>query len=188
MTRAPRFGIGFLAEIVCGVALGFAAVRWASGSQTVQAMRGSNLLVSRITTFVNPFVSLTALSGLVAVALEVLLRRRPAVFGIGRWTWAATGAFVVVHFLRDFVRWRIPFAQARVNSPLDTFHEWLGSWLLGGTSGAITSTIVGVWIAYSLAGYHRDVAPDGREWLGRLFGIAVVLWSISLHVLWYFDV
>lgn len=188
--------IGFLVELIVAIGLGFAAIRWAERNEHVRQTRSFDpFVVTKITTYVNPFVMILSLAGLVAVVCERLSGRRPACFGVGRWIWASTGGFVLANALREFVRWRTTYTRATINPGTSSllslpagFSDWFGGWLFSGSGGAITSTILGVCIAYWVARPCRGVRADGREWTGRAFGFLVVAWSIVLHALWFMNV
>lgn len=185
--RSPQFRLLFLIEVVAGLALGFAGIRLASNEPGVQSILADPFFVSRWTAFVNPFVASLSVAGLLVILWERLAHRSDSpLWGIGRVTWAATGAFVLAHAGRDLLREWIR-TNSTPGAKVD-LKVWLSNWLVHGTSGAITSLVIAIWITYAVLRIRSPVAADSREWSGRIFGIAIVSWSTSLHVLWYANV
>lgn len=179
-TLRPTIRLAYVAELIVGLAAGFAAIRWSEPSETARSLRRGGLNVSTLTTYINPFVNLIGLSALLGLIVEMGRGRQPTAYGLGRWTWAVVGGFVLAHGLREAARYRI-------SNRNPDWSDWLGTALISGSGGGITSTILAIWIALALARPPRDPSPDAREWFGRLFGVAIVLWSVALHVLWYWN-
>jgi hypothetical protein len=171
--RKRGLRLGFLIEIIVGIALGLTAVRWAERSMTEQSWRNSpGLFVGiRITTYTSPFIALLAMSGLAALIIERIRGRTPTVFGPGRWTWAIGGGVYLSSLILESAHAWLAISRIRLRSDVsvshtfkfeDLFTQWFHTWLIAGPNGGLAPIIMAAWIAYTLAGYPRDPRPDER--------------------------
>ncbi len=174
----PRMRLSFLIEIVAGLALGFGGIRYAHSDRGEMGALNLSYLGSGLGHYINPFVCTLSVCGLAAIVVERLAGKTPETFGLGRWTWALCGAFVLSFGLHTLKRLWVQdpnLAWAGVD-------EWLRDWITNGTKGAITSLIMALWAVYWIGRRPRVVPADGREWTGRIFGVLVVAWSMFLNV------
>jgi hypothetical protein len=158
-----RSTVLYLVELVAALAVGMALAltflheRQASGAIVGAALTGVALI-----------------EGL-AVWFEAARRGGPPAWGFGRATWSIAGGaslfYVVFNGLREAIEdsgWNPPLRFLRdlmLHMRFDTdYPVWrLMPWCLPA-----------IYLTFRLAGWPRDLAPDGREWAGRVYAILVV--------------
>ena len=158
--------IAYLAELVLAVAAGFGLLH--VEERVLGVPNAFNYLggVLHAQFYVVTGMSLVGLAGLV---IEVALRRSPAHWGLGRWTWAIAGLFAVSHLLGQ-----LPNLVTHYRAGF----RWQTIWSLffsGPVGQSLALVLISVWITTCLARLPRDPAPDAREWAGRALGAAVLL-------------
>ena len=112
-----------------------------------------------------------ALVGIVGIVVEVTRRRSPERWGLGRWTWAIAGLYIVaIHVLG--------VAKGLREGMFYFGLPWIYFYGLRDASPYLGPALVSAWLAARMARLPRDPTPDAREWAGRVYGGLVVVTSV----------
>ncbi len=158
--------IAYVLELVAAVAVGLGMFRYARtvGMPFFATWRGLLDAWDYLSAGI-------ALVGLVGIVVEVVRRRSPERWGLGRWTWAIAGLYIVaIHVLG--VAKGVRDSMFYLGMPWIYFYGLRQAWPYLGPA------LVSAWLAARMARLPRDRKPDAREWAGRVYGALVVVISI----------
>jgi hypothetical protein len=159
--------IAYVLELVAAVAVGLGMVQYARsvGSPFDLATRWG---LSEAWVYLSSGI---ALVGLVGLVVEVARRRSPERWGLGRWTWAIAGLYVVAIHLAGVAK-GVREGMFYLGFPWIYFYGLRPAWPYLGVG------LVSTWLAARMARLPRDPKPDAREWAGRVYGVLVVVTSV----------
>ena len=179
-----RVPLSYVLELVLALAVGLALARWSSAGVMGWGVRRPAMLLSALRYTVEPALSGIALVGCAGVAFELIRKRSPKIWGVGRWIWSLSGFLILIDLTlqlssETILIWRHrghpPNAEElarEVRALLSSHFFSQGSWFL-----------LGVCLTAWMAGQLRDPHPDAREWTGRVFLAVLVSWAIACRTL-----
>ena len=182
VVKGPRVRLADLVEWVVAIAVGLAVMRWIAADPF-------DLELERISGRYRDVVfsilaGVAVVEGLV-LSWETVRRRGPAMWGPGRWVWAATGLFLlisvslnlIVMATRDESEFVVVEGQANLPGD-DSEIVWVFRSSLSGVINTFCEVFpAGVMIAglaSAWAGWPRDPHPDPRERAGQFFAAMLV--------------
>ncbi|MDR3621343.1 MAG: hypothetical protein P4L85_18475 [Paludisphaera borealis] len=176
--------LDYAMELVVVMAFGMTVARgnfasnfWMWNSSSASAW----LMASRMVHFVaGGALAGVALAGGVGLAVEILRRRSPAIWGWGRWTWSLEFFVALIVLAGGIEGVLLGLAADSGSSPAwDVIYaEHLKTWTYT-FSNTILSVLAPFLITARLARLPADPSPDGREWAGRAFALASILWFVT---------
>ena len=161
--------IAYLLELVAAVAAGLGLYRYA-GTVGMPFDLATRRGLLDAWTYLAAGIALVGLVGIVA---EAARRRSPDRWGLGRWTWAIAGLYTVAIHAAGIAK-GLREGMFYLGLPWIYFYGLREAWTYLGPA------LVSAWVAARMARLPRGVAPDAREWAGRVYGILVVAASASL--------
>jgi hypothetical protein len=177
--------LGYALELVFVVAVAMALARVAFGNHDWSGAPAPGWWDYwwRLCFLVEPLMSGVALAGGTGLAIEVLRRRTPPVWGWGRWTWSLAGLGVLMNFAGGSGQTLIYWLTHPISphQPPGLFYYLVGGWP-DWFSNMILLTLVPALITARVAGVPVSASPDGREWAGRAFALLSVLWGSVFRV------
>lgn len=211
--KPVRVKLYYPLELVAGLALGFTAVRAAmrhanfpsilvasnslGGSYvnlaTLQPLDYWYARFSRtewqfiLTIYINPVLNALVFVEFLMILAERARRARPKPFGLGRWTWAFAGSYLVIQAATYIGSEVAP--QSRISMALGIPMRWdslLARFVLGGVGVDFPLTLLAAWVGLWIGLRPTDPEPDAREWAGRVFGGGIILWGLALKLLEFF--
>jgi hypothetical protein len=177
-----RIRLGYALELVLVLAVGMALARWSAHSMVAAGYYRSGV-VRQFQLFAEPFLAGAALAGGLGTWLEAARRRSPPIWGIGRWSWSVTALTVLLYSavestVQMAVRWK-KFGHPDVKAALGQVQ---GQCILTMFYPQTCWVLAAAWLTSRICGQPRDLAPDAREWAGRVFLALVVMWGIAYNV------
>ncbi len=159
--------IGYVLELVAGVAVGLGMFRYAQ-----QVGFPFDLTtwwgLGEAWVYLSSGMALVALAG---IGVELARRRSPERWGLGRWAWAIAGLYVVAVHLAGVAK-GVREGMFYVGMPWIYFYGLRPAWEYLGVA------LISAWLAGRMARLPRDPRPDAREWTGRIYGVLVAVSSI----------
>jgi hypothetical protein len=165
--------LGYALELILAVAAGLTVARIRSQGEDLRDRRvWFNHVVLLSSSFLTGFVVVEA----VCLCVEVARHRSPSTWGVGRHIWALLGITSLVLWLWYAANdWAFYFRGRSDAVTLDkligvaVFHSHLPvfydlAWLP-----------LAIWLTSRLARWPRPLTADGREWVGRAFGVMLVV-------------
>ncbi len=172
--------IVYLLELVGGMALGSALVRWRIGEgQSFNEWFTYNHPSWQFDELVFSLLAGIAVVECTGLLIESVRHRGPPHWGIGRRVWAVVGISTLLgnawSGLWDILACRVsegsfPTVSRCMSDLVDHLFVYVEQ---------LAWVPLGLCIAAWLGRWTRDPRPDGREWAGRVFGVVMILSKLS---------
>ncbi len=117
--KAPTIRLSFVLEWVIALAVGLATARWVGGGSELRRLLAGGKIWMNTPRTINPLLEGIAVVEGLALGWELWRRRGPVVWGLGRWTWALTALYLVIHGI-ETVLYRIGWTLSRFPDRLES--------------------------------------------------------------------
>jgi hypothetical protein len=179
-----RMRLASMLELIAVVATPMAIVRWvARGPGVMEYLSRANLL-QKVGFFGEPILAGLALAGGVGLWVEMWLQKSPKVWGFGRWVWSVAAMTVALATIGETAIWTsCRWMRGETGSLREEAIFVTRNLLCTRFHSYAVWAFAGAWMTSRLAGRPTGPAPDAREWSGRVFMFAIVVWTVINRVL-----
>lgn len=179
--KRPRISLAYALELTAAIALGLTAFRLLKDENLPEFVKEN--LDSRLRfDILVPMFGFLGTVGLIEGGVVLIGRvrnRGPQVWGIGRWTWVVMSLFPIIYFVLgipdEFLGEGARFlGPASLSEHLVSLMKQV---LPVGAYGVTGAYLLASYAATSLGRRRTKDCPDEREWSGRFYGAAVLVFA-----------
>lgn len=156
-TRNLAQTVEFVAAVALG--LGFSWVAYRSNPFMQQPE-----LIDYVILVGAPFLCGVGFAGGVGLAIETLRGRSPERWGVGRWAWAIAMLYTIALMTGELLV-VVPVRPDPFRLTMSVRSAWED----------LSSFLISLWIISQYTARPRPRGADVREWLGRAFGLSVLI-------------
>lgn len=180
MTKSKPARLVDLLEWIPSIGLGLALAKFLVGRLSALGDFPFLRMVMMVESILFAFVVVQG----VGLCIEVVRRRSPSPWGIGRWTWSVAAVAIALRFT-------VRLIQHGVRVSLGDYH-WpsLKSWLFdffyarqAEFHREFACFLIAACLTMRKVRSSSEIVADSREWSGRGFAIVVVIWSMAWFIL-----